>query len=43
MKHPWVINRDELDWRETKVDLTESRCRVMNHKTLLYSTEKWMP
>jgi len=25
MNHPWVIDRDELDWREVKVDLDRSR------------------
>jgi len=32
MKDPWVIDRDELDWRDTKVDLKASRRRKMDHK-----------
>jgi mannan endo-1,4-beta-mannosidase len=27
MKHPWVITRENLDWRATKVDLEKSRAR----------------
>jgi hypothetical protein len=27
MKHPWVITRENLDWRGTKVDLEKSRAR----------------
>ena len=32
MDDPWVIDRDGLDWRETKVDLERSRSRKVKHQ-----------
>lgn len=36
MDDPWVIDRDELDWRATKVDLEKSRSRKVEHKDFIF-------
>jgi mannan endo-1,4-beta-mannosidase len=37
MNDPWVIDRDELDWRETNVDLKASRRRKPNHQAFEFA------
>lgn len=32
MNHPWVIDRDKLDWRATKVDMEKNRARMLPTK-----------
>lgn len=43
MNDPWVIDRDELDWRHTKVDLKVSRHRRMDHKAFQFALRALPP